>query len=173
MIGLPSGVRVRPSPADGKVVITPAPLGMLLEVIDRCMPQPVRPSKEALDRIGQPYRVEETITGALPDDRRGERQPQSMPPGRRRGRGPRSAQIRTGRRLPPYAVALDGARPLLLRRPPGTRRRPGRHRAAALYSPIETATLNGRNPTSSPSGYGGPATMPAMASYRPAGEFGP
>jgi hypothetical protein len=145
MIGLPSG-GARPAVAsewqgrDHAGARSACCWQGLLEGIDRCMPQPVRPSKESLDRIGQPYRVEETITGALPDDRRGERQPQSMPPARRRGRGPRSAQIRTGRRLPPYAVALDGARPLLLRRPPGTRRRPGRHRAAALYSPIETAT---------------------------------
>ena len=48
----------------------------------------------------------------------------------------------------------------------------GRHRAAALYPPIESAMLNGRNPAS-PSGYGGPATISAMTSYRPAGEFGP
>jgi hypothetical protein len=45
---------------------------------------PARPS-QALDRIGQPYRVEETITGALPDDRRGERQhDQCRSPRRRR-----------------------------------------------------------------------------------------
>ena len=36
-------------------------------------------AKEALDRIGQLYRVEEIILGALPDDRRRERQRQSIP----------------------------------------------------------------------------------------------
>ena len=36
-------------------------------------------AKEALDRIGQLYRVEETINGALPDDRRRERQQRSRP----------------------------------------------------------------------------------------------
>jgi transposase len=36
-------------------------------------------AKEALDRIGQLYRVEETIHGALPDDRQRERQQRSMP----------------------------------------------------------------------------------------------
>lgn len=35
-------------------------------------------AKEALDRIGQLYRVEETLHGALPDDRRRERQQRSM-----------------------------------------------------------------------------------------------
>src|SRR5690348_7394890 len=36
-------------------------------------------AKEAPDRIGQLYRVEETIYGVLPDDRRRERQRRSMP----------------------------------------------------------------------------------------------
>jgi transposase len=36
-------------------------------------------AKEALDRIGQLYRVEEIINGTLPDDRRRERQQRSMP----------------------------------------------------------------------------------------------
>jgi len=36
-------------------------------------------AKEALDRIGQLYRVEETINGAAPDHRRGERQQRSKP----------------------------------------------------------------------------------------------
>src|SRR3954454_15319930 len=36
-------------------------------------------AKEALDRIGQLYRVEETIHGAPPDDRRRERQRKSLP----------------------------------------------------------------------------------------------
>ena len=36
-------------------------------------------AKEALDRIGQLYRVEETINGAAPDHRRRERRQQSMP----------------------------------------------------------------------------------------------
>ena len=36
-------------------------------------------AKEALDRIGQLHQVEETIGGALPDDRRRERQRQSKP----------------------------------------------------------------------------------------------
>lgn len=36
-------------------------------------------AKEALDRIGQLYRVEETIKGAAPDHRRRERQQRSKP----------------------------------------------------------------------------------------------
>jgi hypothetical protein len=36
-------------------------------------------AKEALDRIGQLYRVEETITGFPPDNRRRERQQRSKP----------------------------------------------------------------------------------------------
>lgn len=36
-------------------------------------------AKEPLDRIGQLYRVEETINGALPDERRRERQQRSKP----------------------------------------------------------------------------------------------
>jgi transposase len=36
-------------------------------------------AKEALDRIGQLYRIEETITGVLPDHRRRERQQRSKP----------------------------------------------------------------------------------------------
>lgn len=36
-------------------------------------------AKEALDRIGQLYRTEETINGTLPDDRRRERQQRSKP----------------------------------------------------------------------------------------------
>jgi len=36
-------------------------------------------AKEALDRIGQLYRVEETINGAAPDHRRRERQQRSVP----------------------------------------------------------------------------------------------
>jgi transposase len=36
-------------------------------------------AKEALDRIGQLYQVEQTINGALPDDRRRERQRRSRP----------------------------------------------------------------------------------------------
>src|SRR5271170_3372123 len=73
-------------------------------------------AKEALDRIGQLYDVEQTIKG-LPLDRRRQERPQTP-------------QIRAGRRLPLHARASDRARPLFRRWPPGARQQSRRARPA-------------------------------------------
>jgi hypothetical protein len=135
-------------------------------------PSPV--AKEALDRIGQFYAVEQTINGSLPDQRQQQRQLRSRPVAEALAawaeeNPPQAlAQIRAGGGLPLYAGAMDGTHPLLRRRPPEPRQPPGRARfawrrhrpqelsvcrvrsrwprAAAIYSLIETAKLNGLDP---------------------------
>ena len=76
-------------------------------------------AKEALDRIGELYQVEETINGVPPDHRRRERQQRSKPIAEALAAWadetlPQAvAQIRTCRRLPLHARALAGAVALL------------------------------------------------------------
>ena len=128
-------------------------------------------AKEALDRIGQLYRVEGTIDGALPDDRRRERQQQSKPIATAlRAWADQTAPklSRTRRRFPLHASALarlincfDDGRLALDNNPAERALRcvaigrkhclfagsdAGGRRAAAMYSLIETAKLNGVNP---------------------------
>jgi transposase len=129
-------------------------------------------AKEALDRIGQLYRVEETIKGLSPDHRRRERQQRSkpiaaaLPPGRTRSPAsspanpsspaPSATCARAGRRC-----CLDAGRLALDNNPAERALRwvaigrknylfagsdTGGRRAAALYALIETAKLNGLNP---------------------------
>ena len=131
-------------------------------------------AKEALDRIGQLYRVEETILGALPDDRRRERQQQSNPiatalrawaeqtaPKLSR-KSELAAAFRYMRaRWPALIRCFDDGRLALDNNPAERALRgvaigrknylfagsdAGGCRAAAMYSLIETAKLNGINP---------------------------
>ena len=131
-------------------------------------------AKEALDRIGQLYRVEETINGAAPDHRRGERQQQSKPIAEalaawadgvarklsrkselagafRYMRARWTALIRCfddGRLALDNNAAERALRGVAIGRKnwlfAGSDR--GGRRAAALYSLIESAKLNGINP---------------------------
>jgi transposase len=131
-------------------------------------------AKQALDRIGQLYRVEETINGALPDDRRRERQHKSMPI----AEALRAWAEETARKLSCKSeltaafrymrsrwtaltrccddgrLALDNNPAERARRCVAIGRRnylfagsdAGGYRAAALYSLIESARLNRLNP---------------------------
>jgi transposase len=131
-------------------------------------------AKEALDRIGQLYRVEETINGALPEDRRQERQRQSIsiatalrawaeqtaPKLSRKSE--LAAAFRYMRaRWPALIRCFDDGRLALDNNPAERALRcvaigrknylfagsdAGGRRAAAMYSLIETAKLNGINP---------------------------
>lgn len=131
-------------------------------------------AKEALDRIGQLYRVEETIHGALPDDRRRERQQQSIPIAaalqawaeettRKLSRKSElAAAFRYMRsRWTALTRCFDDGRLALDNNPAERALRcvaigrknylfagsdAGGQRAAALYSLIESAKLNGLNP---------------------------
>ena len=131
-------------------------------------------AKEALDRIGQLYRVEETINGALPNDRRRERQQRSMPIAdvlrawaeettRKLSRKSElAAAFRYMRsRWTALTRCFDDGRLALDNNPAERALRcvaigrknylfagsdAGGRRAAALYSLIETAKLNGLNP---------------------------
>jgi transposase len=131
-------------------------------------------AKEALDRIGQLYRVEGTIAGAVPDDRRRERQQRSKPiatalrawadqtaPKLSR-KSELAAAFRYMRaRWPALTRCFDDGRLALDNNPAERALRgvaigrknylfagsdAGGHRAAAMYSLIETAKLNGVNP---------------------------
>jgi transposase len=131
-------------------------------------------AKEALDRIGQLYRVEEPISGALPDDRRRERQRQSKPiatalrtwaeqtvPKLSR-KSELAAAFRYMRaRWPALVRCFDDGRLALDNNPAERALRcvaigrknylfagsdAGGRRAAAMYSLIETAKLNDINP---------------------------
>jgi transposase len=128
-------------------------------------------AKEALDRIGQLYSVEKTINGSPPERRRQQRQLQSKPIAEalaglgRADPAPALPQVRARPGLPLYAGALvrcfeDGR--LALDNNPAERALrcvaigrknylfagsdAGGRRAAAIYSLIESAKLNGRNP---------------------------
>jgi transposase len=131
-------------------------------------------AKEALERIGQLYRVEETITGRPPDDRRGQRQQRSAPIAEAL-RAWADETVRKLSRKSELAAAFrymrarwvtllrcfeDGR--LALDNNPAERALrcvaigrknylfagsdAGGRRAAAMYSLIETAKLNGLNP---------------------------
>lgn len=131
-------------------------------------------AKEALDRIGQLYRVEETINGAAPDHRRRERQQRSKPIAEalavwadetvrklsrkseltaafRYMRGRWSALVRC---FDDGRLALDNNPAERALRGVAIGRKnwlfagsdAGGRRAAAMYSLIESAKLNGLNP---------------------------
>ena len=131
-------------------------------------------AREALDRIGQLYRLEETITGAPPDDRRRERQRRSKPIAEAL-RGWADETLRKLSRKSELAAAFrymrarwaalvrcfDDGRLALDNNPAERALRcvaigrknylfagsdAGGRRAAAMYSLIETAKLNGLNP---------------------------
>ena len=131
-------------------------------------------AKQALDRIGQLYRVEGTIAGALPDDRRRERQQRSKPiatalrawadqtaPKLSR-KSELAAAFRYMRaRWPALTRCFDDGRLALDNNPAERALRgvaigrknylfagsdAGGRRAAAMYALIETAKLNGVNP---------------------------
>ncbi len=131
-------------------------------------------AKEALDRIGQLYRVEETINGAAPDHRRRERQKRSKPIAealaawadetvRKLSRKSElAAAFRYMRgRWPALGRCFDDGRLALDNNPAERALRgvaigrknylfagsdAGGRRAAAMYSLIESAKLNGLNP---------------------------
>jgi len=131
-------------------------------------------AKEALDRIGQLYGVEETIKGFSPDHRRRERQQHSTPiaaalaewadeTARKLSRKSElAAAFRYLRaRRPALGRCFDDGRLALDNNPAERALRcvaigrknylfagsdAGGHRAAAMYSLIETAKLNGLNP---------------------------
>ena len=131
-------------------------------------------AKEALDRIGQLYRVEGTIDGALPDDRRRERQQRSKPIAaalrawaeqiapRLSRKSELAAAFRYMRaRWTALVRCFDDGRLALDNNPAERALRcvaigrknylfagsdAGGRRAAAMYSLIETAKLNGVNP---------------------------
>jgi transposase len=131
-------------------------------------------AKNALDRIGQLYRVEAAITGAPPDDRRRERQQQSKPiaealrawadeTSRKLSRKSElAAAFRYMRaRWAALVRCFDDGRLALDNNPAERALRcvavgrknylfagsdAGGRRAAAMYSLIETAKLNGLNP---------------------------
>jgi transposase len=131
-------------------------------------------AKEALDRIGQLYGVEETITGMPPDHRRREREQQSKPIAealatwadetvRKLSRKSElAAAFRYMRaRWPALVRCFDDGRLALDNNPAERALRgvavgrknwlfagsdAGGRRAAAMYSLIETAKLNGINP---------------------------
>ena len=131
-------------------------------------------AKEALDRIGQLYRVEQTILGALPDHRRRERQQQSKPIAtalrawaeqiapRLSRKSELAAAFRYMRaRWTALVRCFDDGRLALDNNPAERALRcvaigrknylfagsdAGGRRAAAMYSLIETAKLNGINP---------------------------
>jgi transposase len=131
-------------------------------------------AKETLDRIGQLYRVEETINGALPDERRRERQQRSKPiaealrawaeeTARKLSRKSElAAAFRYMRaRWTALVRCFDDGRLALDNNPAERALRcvaigrknylfagsdAGGRRAAAMYSLIETAKLNGLNP---------------------------
>jgi len=131
-------------------------------------------AKEALDRIGQLYRVEEIIYGALPDDRRRERQRKSKPIAealwawaeetarklsRKSGLAAAFRYMRS--RWTALIRCFDNGRLALDNNPAERALRcvaigrknylfagsdAGGRRAAALYSLVESAKLNGLNP---------------------------
>jgi transposase len=131
-------------------------------------------AKEALDRIGQLYRVEETIKGVAPEHRRRERQQRSTPIAaalaewadatvRKLSRKSElAAAFRYMRaRRPALGRCFDDGRLALDNNPAERALRcvaigrknylfagsdAGGHRAAAMYSLIETAKLNGLDP---------------------------
>jgi transposase len=131
-------------------------------------------AKEALDRIGQLYRVEETVNGALPDDRRRERQQRSKPiaealrawaeeTARKLSRKSElAAAFRYMRaRWAALVRCFDDGRLALDNNPAERVLRcvaigrknylfagsdAGGRRAAAMYALVETAKLNGLNP---------------------------
>ena len=131
-------------------------------------------AKEALDRIGQLYRVEQTITGVSPDHRQRERQRRSIPIAEalaawadetarklsrkselaaafRYMRGRRAALVRC---FDDGRLALDNNPAERALRCVAIGRKnylfagsdAGGRRAAAMYSLVETAKLNGLNP---------------------------
>ncbi|HTV89301.1 MAG TPA: IS66 family transposase, partial [Stellaceae bacterium] len=131
-------------------------------------------AKEALDRIGQLYRVEEAISGMPPDDRRRERQRHSKPIAAALA-GWAEETVRTlsrkselakafrymRARWPALVRCFDDGRLALDNNPAERALRcvaigrknylfagsdAGGHRAAAMYSLIESAKLNGLNP---------------------------
>jgi transposase len=133
-------------------------------------------AKEALDRIGQLYRVEETITGVPPDYRRRERQQLSKPIAEalaawaeatvrklsRKSELATAFRYMRGRgRWPALVRCFDDGRLALDNNPAERALRgvaigrknwlfagsdAGGRRAAAMYSLIESAKLNGLNP---------------------------
>jgi len=131
-------------------------------------------AKEALDRIGELYEVERTITGLPPDDRRRERQQLSKPIAAALAAWA-EATVRTlsrkselakafrymRARWPALVRCFDDGRLALDNNPAERALRcvaigrknylfagsdAGGHRAAAMYSLIESAKLNGLNP---------------------------
>lgn len=131
-------------------------------------------AKQALDRIGQLYKIDKTIAGLPPDVRRGERQQRSKPIAealaawaettlRRLSRKSELAKaFRYMRSRWKALLRCFGDGRLALDNNPAERALrcvaigrknylfagsdAGGHRAAAIYSLIETAKLNGRNP---------------------------
>jgi len=131
-------------------------------------------AKEALDRIGQLYRVEETINGSAPDHRRRERQKRSKPIAEAMAawadetvrklsrKSELAAAFRYMRgRWPALVRCFDDGRLALDNNPAERALRgvaigrknwlfagsdAGGRRAAAMYSLIESAKLSGHNP---------------------------
>jgi transposase len=93
-------------------------------------------AKEALDRIGQLYGVEETIKGLPPDHRRRERRQRSKPIAEALATWADQTVCRLSRKselaaaFPLHAGALGRSHPLLRRWLPGARQQPGRARSA-------------------------------------------
>jgi transposase len=130
-------------------------------------------AKQALDRIGQLYRVEETISGLPPGDRRRERQRQSVPIAEALAAWAEETVCTLSRkselakafrymraRWPALVRCFDDGRLALDNNPAERALRcvaigrknylfagsdAGGHRAAAMYSLIESAKLNGLN----------------------------
>ncbi len=127
-------------------------------------------AREALDHIAGLYAVEREVRGRLPDERRHARQTRAGPlsPAARCDRAKAIPALRPRSRHPLCAHPLDGADPLCRRRSPGDRQQcrralaaryrrraqnwlfagsdQGGHRAASIYSLVETARLNGVEP---------------------------
>jgi len=131
-------------------------------------------AKEALDRIGQLYRVEETITGVSPDHRRRERQQRSKPIAEALTAWADQTERKLSRKSELAAAfrymrgrwtalsrCFDDGRLALDNNPAERALRcvaigrknylfagsdAGGRRAAAMYSLVETAKLNGLNP---------------------------
>jgi transposase len=131
-------------------------------------------AKEALDRIGDLYKIEKTIAGLPPDVRRGERQQRSKPIAEALAAWAETTLRRLSRkselakafrymrsRWKALLRCFDDGRLALDNNPAERALRcvaigrknylfagsdAGGHRAAAIYSLIEAAKLNGRNP---------------------------
>jgi transposase len=95
-------------------------------------------AKEALNRIGQLYKVEETVKGLPPDHRRRERRQRSKPIAEALAawadetarKLSHKSELAAAFRLPLHARSPHRARPLLRRRPPRPRQQPSRARPA-------------------------------------------